>query len=71
MQKKSPENLQFPENRFLADEPFKSEWGFCYLESFDTNILNLILIYAYTRECPWIVNDIPIVQQVITQKCGV
>lgn len=71
MQKKSPENLQFPENSLLADERFQSEWDFCYLESLHTNTLNIALIYEYTKECPWIVNDIPIVQRVITQKCGV
>ena len=63
MQKKSPENLQFPENSLLTDERFQSEWDFCYLESSDTNTINLALIYVYTRQCPWDVNDTPIVQQ--------
>jgi hypothetical protein len=58
MQNTSPENLQFPENSLLADESFQSEWDFCYLESSETNTLNLALIYEYTRECPWIVDAV-------------
>ena len=71
MTKKSSRKFQFPKNSPLADERFQDEWDFCYLGSLGINTLNLALIYEYTKECPWIVNDIPIVQRVITQKCGV
>ena len=63
MTKKSSEKFQFAKNSLLADERFQDEWDFCYLDSPGINTLNLALIYEYTRQCPWNVNDTPIVQQ--------